>query len=62
MTGSLPDEWAGPLAFKKLTLLTLEDNELTGPLPSKGWNKKGAWKSLSHLVLSNNNFYGPSLF
>lgn len=55
-TGSIPDAWAGKNSFTGLKALNLAGNDLTGTLPS--WNRAGAWRSLEHVDLSENNFYG----
>ena len=57
-TGTLPTEWADSRYFSKLQTLDVHDNQLDGTLPSQKWNKKGAFKSLQSLDLSQNNFYG----
>lgn len=39
-------------------LLPAQDNQLLGKLPSREWNRKGAFRSLERLDLSQNSFYG----
>ena len=42
--------------FTKLKTLRLSNNQLTGTLPA--FTRRGAWKSLETLDLSNNLYYG----
>lgn len=57
-TGTIPTDWADSRYFLKLKTLDLHDNQLDGTLPNQRWNKKGAFRSLQYLDVSDNGLYG----
>ena len=54
--GTLPEEWDSPLAFPKLQVLVLENNNLTGTLPSN-WGNQG-FTHLNTLWLGKQDLHG----